>query len=96
MSERDMLSDVTEEEKKVPDSENNETHKEKDEYEEVCYLCRRPESKAGKMVHLPGVPNVCICADCMQKTFEAMGQIGFPMGDMSGNDVQDTNGASWE
>ncbi len=94
MSERDMLSDVTEEEKKVPDSENNETHKEKDEYEEVCYLCRRPESKAGKMVHLPGVPNVCICADCMQKTFEAMGQIGFPMGDMSGNDVQDTNGAS--
>jgi ATP-dependent Clp protease ATP-binding subunit ClpX len=105
MSERDMLSDVTEEEKKVPNSENNETHKEKDEYEEVCYLCRRPESKAGKMVRLPGVPNVCICADCMQKTFEAMGQIGFPMGDMSGfdpsgmpganeNDVQGTNGAS--
>ena len=96
MSERDMLSDVTEEEKKVSDSENSETHKEKDEYEEVCYLCRRPESKAGKMVRLPGVPNVCICADCMQKTFEAMGQIGFPVGsvdmpDMEMDSVPDQN-----
>ena len=40
------------------------------EYEDICYICRRPESKVGKMIHIP--PNVCICNECMQKTFDAM------------------------
>ncbi len=39
-----------------------------DEYEKVCYLCRRPESKAGKMISIPN--NITICSDCMQKTFD--------------------------
>jgi len=39
-------------------------------FEQVCYLCRRPESKAGKMIHIPN--QICICADCMQKTFDAL------------------------
>lgn len=43
-----------------------------DDYEKICYLCRRPESKAGKMVTMPG--NISICADCMQKTFDAINQ----------------------
>ena len=42
------------------------------EYEDVCYICRRPESKAGKMMHLPN--NICICNDCMQKTIDTMNQ----------------------
>ena len=47
------------------------------EYEDICYICRRPESKAGKMIHIPN--NICICADCMQKTFDSMGNMGgFP------------------
>lgn len=33
--------------------------------EEICYICRRSESKAGKMLYLP--PNITICNDCMQK-----------------------------
>lgn len=33
--------------------------------EEICYICGRSESKAGKMLHLP--PNITICNDCMQK-----------------------------
>ena len=33
--------------------------------EEICYICRRSESKAGKMLHLP--PNITICNNCMQK-----------------------------
>lgn len=37
--------------------------------EEICYICRRTESKAGKMLHLP--PNITICNDCMQKTLNA-------------------------
>ncbi len=34
--------------------------------EDVCFVCRRPESKAGKMFHL--MQGICICADCMNKT----------------------------
>ena len=37
--------------------------------EEICYICRRTESKAGKMLHMP--PNITICNDCMQKTLNA-------------------------
>ena len=40
------------------------------EYEDICYICRRPESKVGKMIHIP--QNICICNECMQKTFDAM------------------------
>lgn len=36
--------------------------------EEICYLCKRPESVAGKMIHIPNY--IHICADCMQKTFD--------------------------
>ncbi|MFQ9934606.1 MAG: AAA family ATPase, partial [Lachnospiraceae bacterium] len=46
-----------------------------DEYEKICYICRRPESKAGKMVKMPG--NICVCADCMQRTFDAINQSDF-------------------
>lgn len=45
-----------------------------DDYEEVCFLCKRIESRAGKMVHIPN--NICICSDCMQKTFDSMTAIG--------------------
>ncbi len=53
-------------------------HKDKDdEYENFCYICKRPESKAGKLIHVPN--NICICRDCMQKTFDSMNQMsGFP------------------
>lgn len=41
-----------------------------DQYEKVCAMCRRTESKAGKMIQLPGGLNVC--GDCMQKAFDTM------------------------
>ncbi len=34
--------------------------------EDVCFICRRPESKAGKMFKL--MQGMCICPDCMNKT----------------------------
>lgn len=40
------------------------------EYEKICYLCRRPESKAGSMIIMPG--NMCLCHDCMQKVFDSV------------------------
>lgn len=51
--------------------------KEDDEYEKVCFICRRPESSAGKMINLPN--NICVCGDCMQKSFDIMnsGQIDY-------------------
>jgi len=47
----------------------------KTEYEDVCFVCRRPESKAGKMFHLPN--NICICNDCMQKTMDTVSQFDY-------------------
>ncbi len=45
------------------------------QYEDVCFVCRRPESKAGKMFHLPN--NICICDDCMHKTMDAVSQFDY-------------------
>lgn len=72
MSDKDFLEmDSTEEQ------ENKEID---DGYEDICYICRRPENVAGKMIKIPN--NICICQDCMQKTFDTMNQGGFPMDDM--------------
>ena len=49
---------------------------EKSDFEDICYICRRPESVAGKMIHIQ--PNLCICNDCMQKTFDSMSNGNFP------------------
>ena len=54
----------------MPDTnENNQNHNDNDEYEKYCYLCRRPESVAGKLIHMPG--DMYICNDCMQKSFDS-------------------------
>lgn len=45
------------------------------EYEDVCMICRRSESAAGKMFHLPG--NMTICNDCMHKTLDSASQMGY-------------------
>ncbi len=55
----------------MSDIEKNEF--EENEYEDVCFICRRPESKAGKMFHLP--QNICVCNDCMHKTMETVSQL---------------------
>ena len=56
----------------------SENHNE--EYEDICYMCRRPESVAGQMIHIQ--ENICICQDCMQKTFDTMNSGKFNIGDM--------------
>ena len=78
-----------EDDKKIERSQDDD----KDEYEQVCYICRRTESKAGKMIRIPN--NISICQECMQKTFDAfpMGGMGFPdFGNMAPpNTMQFTN-----
>ncbi len=44
--------------------------REEDEYEEVCVLCHRPESKAGRLITL--TKGICICPECMQKTMDTI------------------------
>lgn len=42
-----------------------------DEYEKICYICRRPESKCnGKMISMLG--NFDVCPDCMQRAFDGI------------------------
>ena len=52
------------------DSDSKDTDNKEDEYEQFCFLCRRSESQAGKMIELPN--NIHICTDCMQKSFDTM------------------------
>ena len=52
-------------------SETNDNNK--TEYEEVCVMCHRPESKAGKMFHLPG--GMCVCDDCMHQTMDMISKM---------------------
>lgn len=63
------------------DKKEEDKNKDKDDYEAVCYICRRPESKAGKMIRIPN--NICICSDCMQKTFDTINN-GSPYMEMMG------------
>ncbi len=49
--------------------------KDNKDYEDVCFVCRRPESKAGKMFHLPN--QICVCDDCMRKTMDAVSQFDY-------------------
>lgn len=50
---------------------------EKQEYERFCFLCRRPESQAGKLITL--TDGISVCPDCMQKTMDTLqnGNIDF-------------------
>ena len=59
---------MSEMDKKNPDVDENE-----DEYEKVCYICRRPESRCGKLISLPG--NMDVCADCMQRSFDSINNV---------------------
>ena len=66
----------------MDEKEKNINGNDGDEYDKVCYVCRRPESKAGKMITLPG--GIDICRDCMQKAFDTVMNSGFDMSRLSG------------
>lgn len=56
-------------------SEKNEQDEPQKEYEDVCFICRRPESKTGKMFKLPN--NITVCNDCMHKTMDTVSQFDY-------------------
>lgn len=49
--------------------------KQDNQYEDVCFVCRRPESKAEKMFHLPN--NITVCSDCLHKTMDTISQFDY-------------------
>ena len=49
-----------------------------DEYEDICMLCKRPESVTGKMFKL--YQNVCLCNDCMHMTMDTLSQMDYMQG----------------
>lgn len=51
-----------------------------DNYEKICYMCRRPESKAGPMITMPG--GMCLCHDCMQRAFDTVTKGGMDFSKM--------------
>jgi len=54
---------------------DNKNTSDNDSYEDVCFICRRPESKAGRMYKLPS--NICICEDCMHRTMDTVSQFDY-------------------
>ena len=67
MDEIKKADDALDEEK---DRNREEDKDKKDDFEKVCFMCRRTESQAGAMISLPG--GISVCHDCMQKSFDAM------------------------
>ena len=45
------------------------------DYEDVCFICRRPESKTGRMFKLPN--HISVCSDCMHKTMDTVSQFDY-------------------
>ena len=63
---------LAEDKKAAPDKKKDGTES---EYEDVCFICRRPESKTGKMFKLPN--NISVCDDCMHKTMDTVSQFDY-------------------
>ena len=72
---KDDKREETELEKKDSGTEEKKSDDSGSDYEDVCFICRRPESKAGKMFKLPN--NICVCDDCMHKTMDTVSQFDY-------------------
>ena len=68
---REVTDDEVVDKSEVVDDSDSED----DSYEDVCFICRRPESVAGEMFKLPN--NICVCSDCMHKTMDQVSQFDY-------------------
>lgn len=82
-----ITEDEIKEDKKTTDSEGEE--EKESEYEDVCFICRRPESKTGKMFKLPN--HISVCSDCMHKTMDTVSQFDY-QGLLNNPNMNDMNG----
>ena len=58
----------------------NESGNETGNREKSCMVCHRPESKAGKLIELPG--DMYICSDCWKQGLQGMQNSGLSLGDL--------------
>ena len=76
MSDKELIIDEEQaEDEQASEAGHGSGDSDTDEYEKVCMVCHRPESKAGKMIELPN--HMTICYDCMQKSMDVMKQTPF-------------------
>ncbi|MBQ4536156.1 MAG: ATP-dependent Clp protease ATP-binding subunit ClpX [Lachnospiraceae bacterium] len=66
---------IDEEIKETNQDTPEEENEEENDYEDVCFICRRPESKTGRMFKLPN--DICVCDDCMHKTMDTVSQFDY-------------------
>ena len=71
----ETAADKAETAKEAAEQENKKEDNKESEYEDVCFICRRPESKTGKMFKLPN--NISVCNDCMHKTMDTVSQFDY-------------------
>lgn len=74
-SEEDSEEEESEEVEVIDDEDDEEEPRKKGP--DYCSMCHRSESQGAKLIHMPN--NMCICTDCMQKSFDSFGK-GFPGG----------------
>ena len=84
----DKYEDNLIEEREKAETEDKRGDDSGSDYEDVCFICRRPESKAGKMFRLPN--HICVCDDCMHKTMDTVSQFDY-QGLLNNPDFSDMN-----
>lgn len=77
MQDKDYLENDKEKDTQEGVIHTESTEQEEHDYERFCFLCRRPESQAGKLITL--TEGISVCPDCMQKTMDTIqnGNIDF-------------------
>lgn len=59
---------------------------------EYCYVCRRDEEHAGRLLRIPGGMHICL--DCLQKTMDQIENSGYPMPPFFGGGAPGQSGSS--
>lgn len=67
---REVTEEQEEKKEETEQKVETDTKPEDSGYEDVCFVCHRPESKTGKMIHL--TKDISICPECMQRTMDMM------------------------
>jgi ATP-dependent Clp protease ATP-binding subunit ClpX len=74
-NEETTSEELSTEKKEDTDRDSDNADEKNKEFEDVCFICRRPESKTGKMFRLPN--HICVCNDCMHKTMDTVSQFDY-------------------
>ncbi|MBQ6787494.1 MAG: ATP-dependent Clp protease ATP-binding subunit ClpX [Lachnospiraceae bacterium] len=88
----EMIDISEDDEKDEPSKSTEDDYDKESEYEDVCFICRRPESKAGRMFKLPN--HISVCSDCMHKTMDTVSQFDYQgmLNNTGGFGMDDTDG----